>query len=109
MDFTVTADWLVIVGASVLSLGFSLIPGLNVWFAAKSSEVKQLTMAILILVIVGVAFALQCGGITETGLVCTSKGAYEAVTLFIFAVAANQGIYKITPITDAIKAVKLAR
>lgn len=102
----VDEEWLVATFGVVLSLFFSYVPGVNTWFAAKSKEFKQLFMALGILVIVCVVFALTCYNLITSNLTCSLNGAANALMMYIFTLAANQGVYNVSPQTSAVKAAK---
>lgn len=89
----------VIVGIAgvVLSLLFSYIPGLRVWFAGLVTETKQLIMLGLLIVVSGAIFALGCYGVIDTGIACDKNGAISLVFMLISGVIANQATYLISP------------
>ena len=101
-NFVVTPNWLLIVLAGFMSLGFSYIPGLDVWYAAKPKTFKQLVQVGIIFVVIAVVFGLQCANLATTNLVCTVTGVESAITTFVLAVMANQGLFSATPQTDKV-------
>jgi hypothetical protein len=107
LELTITPQTLVLLGAAALSLGFSYIPGLNVWFAKLSDEAKKLTMAGLVLLLCIIAFLLGCFGLANIGFACSVPGALNLLSVYVLALAANQGTYKVSPQVEAVKAVNL--
>jgi hypothetical protein len=106
MELNVTSEWLVITAAAVISLLASYVPGLNVWYAAKPKEDKQLIMVGVIASIVALAFVGQCAGLVQTGLVCTGAGGLDALVIFFIALSVNQGTYKVSPTSEAVRKVR---
>ena len=99
-----TPEFLAMIAGGLLSLLFSYVPKLNTWYAAKTEEVKKLTMLCLMLITTIVIFALGCGEIIPiNNFVCDQPSAVYFIYVFILAIVANQGIYKITPQTIAVK------
>lgn len=101
----------IIVGAAgvILSLLFSYIPGLRVWFAKLVSETKQLIMLGLLILVTGAIFALGCFGVAEFGVACDKNGAIELVWMLIAGVIANQSTYLISPQTNDVVIAKALR
>jgi hypothetical protein len=104
--FTLTPAILAALAGAVLSLLFSYIPGLNTWYAGKGEEVKKLIMALLLLMLAGSLFGLQCGGVLEAGLTCDKQGVIQLAWIFLAAIMANQSVFKLTPQLEAVKKVK---
>lgn len=104
--FTLTPAILAAIVGAILSLAFSYIPKLNVWFASKEEEVKRLIMAALLIVLAGVIFGLQCAGVLEAGLACDKQGVVQLIWILLSAVVANQSVYKITPQLESVKDAK---
>jgi hypothetical protein len=93
---------LALIAGGLLSLCFSYIPGLQPWFSALTAEAKSAIMAGLLLLVSAVIFALQCGGLLEAllpglGVTCNQSGVLLLVRIFIMALVANQGVYKLSP------------
>ena len=105
----VTSEMLVGIAGVVLSLFFSYIPGLRVWFAGLASEMKQLIMLGLILVISAVVYILGCNGILVTNIACDKAGLVSFLYIVITAVIANQATYSITPQTNDVLVAKQLR
>ncbi len=100
-------EFLAMIAGVVLSLLFSYVPKLNTWYAALATEIKQLIMLGLMLVSTGAIFALGCGGIIPINdFACDQNTAVYFIYTFILALVANQGTYKITPQTIAVRQAK---
>ncbi len=86
-----------------LSLSFSYIPGLNAWYAALEPTQKRLVMLALLLASALGLVGLSCiDAYTQirTGfaaLACTPQGLWDALRLFIQALAANQAAFLVAP------------
>lgn len=106
---TLTSELLVSLAGVVLSLLFSYIPGLRVWFAALVSEKKQLIMLGLIVVVSGGVFGLGCAGILDIGLACDKGGVIALIKLLVAGIIANQATYLISPQTDDVVIAKQLR
>lgn len=104
-----TSEILVSIAGVVLSLLFSYIPGLRVWFAALISEKKQLIMLAVLIIVTGGVFGLGCAGILDIGLACDKGGVIALVRLLIVALIANQSTYLISPQTDDVVIAKQLR
>jgi hypothetical protein len=105
-SFTLTPAILAALAGAFLSLLFSYIPGLNTWYAGKGEEVKKLIMALLLLILAGSIFGLQCAGILEAGLTCDQQGAVQLAWIFLAAIMANQSVFKLTPQLAKVKKAK---
>ena len=79
----------------LLSLGFSYIPGLKVWFDGKSSDTKQAIMGLSLVIVAGAVFGLSCAGVFDT-VACTREGFIGFVGVLVSALVANQSVYLIT-------------
>lgn len=95
----VNSEMIVAIAGVVLSLLFSYIPGLRVWFAGLVSETKQLIMLGILVLVSGGIFALGCFDILQTGIACNKDGVISLVFMLISGVVANQATYLITPVT----------
>lgn len=106
------ANFLSAVAAVVVSLLFSYVPKLNVWFAGLASEWKRLIMlGVLVLVAAG-SVGLACAGLAADfgiGVTCDKPGVVGVVQALILALAANQATYSISPVTEKVRAAKIAR
>ena len=104
-----TADGLALYSGLVLSLLFSYVPGLNVWFAKLESIHKRLIMLGLLLLTAATIYGMACLGWAASfgiALTCESKGLVELVRAFVLAMIANQAAYPISPQTPAVRAIK---
>ena len=104
----VTSELIVGIAGIVLSLLFSYIPGLRVWYAGLVSEKKQILMLGLIaLVTIGIGI-VGCLGFIATGISCDKAGIIALVKMFFAGIIANQATYLISPATnDAVIAKQL--
>lgn len=104
----VNSQVIVAISGAILSLLFSYIPGLRVWYASLISEKKQLIMLGLLVLVTGGIFALGCFDILKTGIECSKQGVVDLVLMLIAGVVANQATYLISPATnDAVVAKQL--
>lgn len=97
--------------AAILSLLFSYLPGLSDWYANLGSGPqgddggtrKRLVMLALLVLVAGATFGLTCAGwgdlLNGAGIAlrCDRPGLVELLRALVFAVMANQSVYKITP------------
>lgn len=107
-----TVETLSAVAGIVLSLLFSYLPGLDVWFAGLESKWKQSIMGVCILLVGSAAFALSCttwGAAWGIELTCDQPGAQVIISTVIAALVSNQATYKISPETGRVTAVKATR
>lgn len=106
-----SAELISAIAGGLLSLGFSYIPGLNVWFAGLESIYKRLIMAGLLLLVSAAVFGLGCTswaagwGIEAT---CDQPGLQVMIGAFIAALVANQATYQISPETSKVRTAKAA-
>jgi hypothetical protein len=106
MELTLTPELLASVAGTIISLGFSYIPGLSTKFAALSAVVKSAIMAGLMVVVSVVIFVAGCNGLIVTGLECTTGGGWKLVSVILAAIIANQAAYQLSPQTRAVEAAK---
>ncbi len=89
-----TSEAFAALAGSVLSLVFEYFP----WVAGDYSKLgdgqKRLVMGALIFLGVGGAFALSCT-VVIVAFSCTFSGILDALYVFVFAVAMNQGTYRL--------------
>lgn len=101
-----TSDQLTIIAGALLALAFSYVPGLAEKYQAKDETTKRLIMLGLLVLVAAGSFGLACGGVVEFagGVACNRSGLVNLVQSLIFAIASNQGVYKLTkrpsPTTD---------
>lgn len=100
----VTPELLASLAGIVLSLLFSYVPALNVWFANKSPEIKRAVMLGLVVVVGAAVGGLSCAGVISA-IPCTQDGWVTLVKTVIAVAIANQSTYAISP---QLKVVKLA-
>ena len=95
--------------AGVLSLAFTLIPGLNARFAALADDVKRAIMGGLSALIAVVIYLIACTPSLATGFPfsCPTGGFWELVMTIFLAVTVNQGVFSGTPKPAAVKNAKL--
>jgi len=93
----------------VISLLFSYIPGLNTWFAGKSTEVKRVVMLVVLLVTSAGLYGISCAGWFGTIVTCDQEGIIRLVRAFVAAIIANQAIYSISPEPNAVREAKAER
>lgn len=105
--FQFTSESLALIIGSVVSLLFSYFPGLNTWFAAKEDSTKRLIMVGLMVVTSAAIFGLGCANILNMdGFVCGQESILQFVSILISSIIANQGVYKISPQTNAVQKAK---
>jgi hypothetical protein len=95
-----TADFLAMIAAALLSLAFSYIPSADGKWAALTQTSKRLVMLGLLLLVAVVSVALACAGFaSDFGLTitCDRAGIVGVIQAFFFAMIANQATYQITP------------
>ncbi|MBV5322604.1 MAG: hypothetical protein JZU60_02065 [Ilumatobacteraceae bacterium] len=80
----------------LLSVCFSYIPKLQVWYGGLIGQYKRLVMLAALLAVTLGMFALSCAGATAQ-VACTQEGAKSLIGLFVSALIANQAAYMITP------------
>ena len=99
-----TSDLLAMIAAALLSLAFSYIPSADGQWAALSVAGKRLIMLALLVLVALASIGLTCSGFgADFGLkvTCDRAGIVGVVQALLFAIMANQAIYKITPQTAA--------
>jgi hypothetical protein len=88
-------ELIVAVAAALLSLVFGYFPALRNWYESKSSEVQGGIMLGLLALLSFGGFLPVCFGwfVEDIPLTCDKAGVSQAVRLFVYAIAMNQGIY----------------
>ena len=108
-----TPEILAAVAGILLSLAFSYVPGLRTRFAELATEVQQLVMLVLLVVVAGASYGLACAGfLTDlfgVALTCDKAGLLGLVRALIFAIMANQGVYQLTPKAADVRFTKAVR
>lgn len=113
-----TTETLTLLAGSLLSLGFSYIPGLSGWYnrlgeggeagsdggadrqRSDGGTSKRLVMLALLVLVAAGAFGLACSGWGTTlglALTCDQPGAAGLVRALALALIANQSTYAISP------------
>ncbi len=108
-----TAVELTALAAAILSLAFSYIPRLNTWYAVLEENQKKLiqigllVLAALLVFIAGCVPPIVAQYGDRLGFVaCSAAGAWQLLFLVVEAVAVNQGIYLISPVSPAVRVAK---
>lgn len=105
-----TSETLILISSAVLSLLFSYVPTLNTKFAALSDQAKKLIMVASLAVVTAGIFGLACAGLLQDlfgmTITCEKQSAVQLIRSFIFAIVANQGTFKLSPQTQAVKDAK---
>ena len=80
----------------VLSLAVAYIPGVDAWYAGKDAKAKARVMALLLIVVSAIIFALACAKLAaDFGLnvVCDRSSLVSLVKILIAALVANQSAF----------------
>jgi len=89
----------------IVSLVFTLVPGLRVKFAALDPDNKRAVIAASLLAVTIVAFVGTCANVFNTAIECSKDGALTLLNSFIAAVTSAGAAYLITPKPADVKAV----
>ena len=100
-----SAEFLIMIAASFLSLLFSYVPGLNTWYAKVEEPYKRLIMAALLLFISVAMYAMACWSIIS-GIECSQAGFLQVAEYFVLALIANQSTFTISPPTSEVQLAK---
>lgn len=98
-----TPEFLASMGAILISLAASYLPGFAGRYSELSPNNKRLSMLALMAVTALVSFGITCSGYAELfgiTLQCDRVGAVGLFRAFIAAVIANQSAYSVSPRTD---------
>lgn len=106
MNFQLTPELLAGIVGVIISLLFSYVPKFNTWYAALESSIKSLIMLVMLLVVTGAIFGGACLSWFTTDITCNQAGVWKAISIFISALIANQGIYQLSPTTRAVSDAK---
>ena len=98
-----TATTLGTIIAAGLSLLLDYFPGLAAKYDTLSVAAKRQIAAVLAIVIVGVVFALTCTNFVKSNLVCTTAGAWDAISNVIYVFVIGQAVHAGTKPTPAFK------
>lgn len=99
------ADTISMAAGAALSLLFSYMPGLAQWFAALGEAEgdggtrKRLVMLGMLAGVALGAFGLSCARLplAAVEVECSRAGAWELCRALVAAIAANQGVYALSP------------
>ena|SRR4030067_961530 len=89
-----TPEMFAILSASLIAVIFERFQWLYDEFDKLTSEMKQLAMFLFMVALVYGAFGLSCAG-KLVAFPCTGAGALDALVVLVFAIAANQGAFKL--------------
>lgn len=101
-----TTETLSLLAGSLLSLGFSYVPGLAGWYdrlgegGSDGGTAKRLVMLALLVLVAAGAFGLACSGwgsAVGLALTCDQSGAAGLVRALVLAIVANQSTHAISP------------
>lgn len=118
MEFNLTPEQLGILAGAVLSLLFSYVPGLKLWYAMLGVNPdgsddegvrKRLVMAGISLLVALAVFGLACGQVITSGVTCDRAGVVQLTFVYVSVLIGNQSIYAITPQTKVVRDAKKAR
>jgi len=100
----ITAISVLTIITAIASLGADYFPYLAGWYDALDDSIKRQLALAGAVVLVGVAFGLTCAGIVTSNLVCTTTGAWDAISDIIYVFAIGQGVHLGAKPTAAFKA-----
>lgn len=108
---TLTPEAVAAVLAGLLSLVFTLVPGLNSKFAALADDVKRAVQAGLSALIAVAIYFIACTPALSAGFpfACPTGGLWELVMTIFLAVTVNQGVFAGTPRPAAVKSARAAK
>lgn len=93
-----TPELLAIVLAGLISLLTTYIPGFNSWFAGLEKGVKQAIMGLATILIAVAVYVLACTpSLGFPYVTCPAGGVWELVSVIFLALAANQGVFMVSP------------
>jgi len=93
-----TPELLSSLGAILLSLAASYLPGFSPWYGALAGEHKRLLMLGLLALTALACYGLACAGLAEAlelGLTCDEPGALALARAFLAALVANQATFSL--------------
>lgn len=92
---------LTVIAGALLALLFEYVPGLNSWYDTLDEQRKRLIMLVLV-VLAGLGiFGLSCGNTPWQYVECSVDGFWEVVGAIAVAIAANQGVHRLTKKSEA--------
>lgn len=105
-----TPELLAVVLAGLISLLATYIPGFNSWFAGLATEVKQAIMGVATILIAVAIYVLACTpSLGFPYVACPTGGVWELISIIFLALAANQGVYMLSPEPKRVTVAKAAR
>ncbi len=105
-----TPELLAAVLSALLSLVTTYVPGFRTWFARKAEDVKMSLMGLATIVIAVVVYVLACTpSLQFTFVACPTGGIWGLLAMIIVALAANQGVDRISPEPADVQAAKAAQ
>jgi len=93
---SITSAALITGAGIVVSVIFSWFPYLNTWYAKQTSQVKQLVM-LAVLIVVSIFMVVSSCLDWWVFITCDKAGILDFIAVFGLALATNQGAYKILP------------
>lgn len=104
----ITLDLSMIAAAAgiIVSLVFTYVPKLNVWFGSQPEAYKQGFMALAGLIFAFVVFGLSCGKIVTLNIPCTAIGATNILWMWGAWVVGNQSADRASPEPQSLKTAK---
>jgi len=113
-DVSLTPVIIQTVAGAVLSLLFSYVPGVRLWFAAlgtndpnDTGERKRLVMLGFLVLVWVAMIGIDYFQVLPLGLAYDRQGWAVSVWALVMAVMSNQGAYSITPQAKDVRAAKL--
>lgn len=105
-SISLTPELIVAVAGAIISLLASYVPKFNVWFAALETEVKQLVMLGLMVIVTAVVFAGGClDFLPVENFSCDKNTAVQFIYLLIIAIVSNQSVHRISPKTESVRSI----
>ncbi|MGB9673646.1 MAG: hypothetical protein ACPL3P_05870 [Anaerolineales bacterium] len=95
-----TVDGLIVLTASIISLIFSYLPGLQTRFGQLNGSQKRLIMLAALWIVAIMGYILSCtevGGWLALDFDCSRTGLYTLLKLLFEALVANQTTYALSP------------
>lgn len=105
-----TPELLAVVLAGLISLLATYVPGFNSWFAGLAEDVKKMLMGLATIIIAILVYVLACTpSLGFPYVACPTGGLWELVGIIFLALAANQGVFKVSPQPKRVKSAKANR
>jgi hypothetical protein len=105
-----TPDLMAGAAGILLSLVFTFVPALNVWYAAKAPEAKSAIMIGSLVVVAALLAGSSCLNLWQF-ITCDKPGGMQLAEMLFAAIVGNQGIYGLTKnlAPASVKAAKAAQ